>query len=999
VTTRPECAYVERTHAFADGELTGGTADEARDHLATCATCQAELAELLQLDAMVADRTAQVISLAWYRRRRVQLAAATLAVAAAASVAIYVALPQRARPVAPDAVAVVLAPRRVVEARLAWHGAAAYRAYDVPRAGEPPHETIDLMSIARLDQQGDAHGVGVLELLNGERRQAAGHLERAGDSADVLSDRAALALGDNQPERALALADAALETAAGHGPALWNRALALRDLGLSRAASVAFRAVVKRGEPGWSVEAEQRAASLDAETDALQHRFERINQASVALAGGKLELSAGDAGSMPGFARGILYDAIRSASTLDQLAALAPLGYAIDVADHDTAMADALGRARTALHPALSRQYGEMIRSLAVEMQITPRVGDEAPVPAGAARAQLLAALRAAHADDLLIGVLMKISGDRRVVDRGEIAEFARLTAASPDPWMQILGLQQQAEVALNQDDMVGAEAILLRAKQRCAEPGAPGFRCILINRLLGKLYLEWQRLPEAHAVLSAAWQAARASGEWVVQDALLDQRIELASLGDETEATGLPLVRAFTAEYVLRFPEAIPAGRCDRASWGRDREAMLLIDQLQFEAARQVLDRPSCSTPQEPARAAAHLFVRAEVASQNGTAAEIAELRNEIAALRASPSIRPAEQVELAHSEGRLLIDRDPSAGEASLRWAIEAAKAIPPAVTLARKAAAWSYSVLVIAAARRGDGDRALALLAEEQGLALPRQCVLGLGVEDQRRAIMARDASGKTIVHADADRKTPRIDASRLVPAEISAAFIGCPVVDVIARAPLHGMSRLLPDAIAWRYLSRRVRPATATTDRLLVVADVEPPSALELPHLATWSATADRLSGPAATPSRVLAAIGAAGEVVVHAHGIVDVAQPDASFLALSPDPAGRFALTTGDVRKARFATSPLVILAACRSARAAPVWHETWSLPAAFIYAGARAVIASAAPIPDGDAAEFFDSIRAGVRGGAPVAIALRDARQQWIQRGRGDWVRDVIVFE
>jgi CHAT domain-containing protein len=145
--------------------------------------------------------------------------------------------------------------------------------------------------------------------------------------------------------------------------------------------------------------------------------------------------------------------------------------------------------------------------------------------------------------------------------------------------------------------------------------------------------------------------------------------------------------------------------------------------------------------------------------------------------------------------------------------------------------------------------------------------------------------------------------------------------------------------------------------------------------------------------------VLAAIGAAGEVIVHAHGLVDVAEPDASYLALSPDSDGKFALTTGDVRRAHFASSPLVILAACRGSLAAPVFHETWSLPAAFVYAGARAVIASAAPIPDADAAGFFDSVRTKIHAGLPVAIAVRDARREWIASGRGDWVRDVIVFE
>jgi hypothetical protein len=69
------------------------------------------------------------------------------------------------------------------------------------------------------------------------------------------------------------------------------------------------------------------------------------------------------------------------------------------------------------------------------------------------------------------------------------------------------------------------------------------------------------------------------------------------------------------------------------------------------------------------------------------------------------------------------------------------------------------------------------------------------------------------------------------------------------------------------------------------------------------------------------------------------------------------------------------------------------------LPAAFVYAGARAVIASASPIPDSEASAFFDDVRARIRTSAPAAIAVRDARVAWLAQHRGDWVRDVLVFE
>jgi hypothetical protein len=52
---RMECSQLGQLHALADGELTKGAADEMRGHLAICAACQSELAELLRLDAMIAD--------------------------------------------------------------------------------------------------------------------------------------------------------------------------------------------------------------------------------------------------------------------------------------------------------------------------------------------------------------------------------------------------------------------------------------------------------------------------------------------------------------------------------------------------------------------------------------------------------------------------------------------------------------------------------------------------------------------------------------------------------------------------------------------------------------------------------------------------------------------------------------------------------------------------------------------------------------------------------
>jgi hypothetical protein len=385
-------------------------------------------------------------------------------------------------------------------------------------------------------------------------------------------------------------------------------------------------------------------------------------------------------------------------------------------------------------------------------------------------------------------------------------------------------------------------------------------------------------------------------------------------------------------------------------------------------------------------------LFVRAHIARSSGTPAEIDAIRSDVAKLRAISGLATGMRAYLDSIEGRVLIDRDPSAGEALLRSAITIAKS-SPRDTEAAQAAASSYSLLATVDAKRGDGAGALAVLATELGTEVPATCAVGIAAEGRDVVAITRDKAGAIAVHAST-RSAPTTE----LPPGLGGAVAGCDRVVVLARPPFHGMPRLLPDDIAWSYLSARKRPVGPTGSRHVVVTDVEPPKSLELPRLASWSnSSTDVIAGPSATPQRVLAAIGDAGEATIHAHGLVD--QIESSYLALSPDASGRYALTTLDVRAASFTTSPLVILAACRASKAAPTLTQPWSLPSAFVFAGARAVIASTSPIPDADAALFFDDLTARVRSGQPASVALRDSRKSWLKQGRGDWVRDLIVFD
>ncbi|WNZ59690.1 CHAT domain-containing protein [Myxococcus sp. MxC21-1] len=89
----------------------------------------------------------------------------------------------------------------------------------------------------------------------------------------------------------------------------------------------------------------------------------------------------------------------------------------------------------------------------------------------------------------------------------------------------------------------------------------------------------------------------------------------------------------------------------------------------------------------------------------------------------------------------------------------------------------------------------------------------------------------------------------------------------------------------------------------------------------------------------------------------------------------------------------------MLLATCSAARATPFLHESFSLPVAFIEAGAATVLASTVEIPD-SAGRFFEAVRERIRSGAPAALALRDARRTWLaDHPSADWVHGILLFE
>jgi hypothetical protein len=214
--------------------------------------------------------------------------------------------------------------------------------------------------------------------------------------------------------------------------------------------------------------------------------------------------------------------------------------------------------------------------------------------------------------------------------------------------------------------------------------------------------------------------------------------------------------------------------------------------------------------------------------------------------------------------------------------------------------------------------------------------------------------------------------------------------------------------LPDELPWSYLTgaRRADALPAGSQgapRTLIVANVRPPEDLHLRPLLrqdirqTLSITL--LSDADATPQQVLAELVSATEVEFDTHALLDAGISDASHLVLSPGDGGSYALTAEAIRAARLQRHPIVVLAACESARGANYQHAAWSLPDAFLDAGARGVLAAATAIPDQEAGPFFTRVLDLIRAGTDPAVALRDERLSAVKQHRSSWATGVVLFE
>lgn len=991
----------EHVALFVDGELSPEEAEDFRQHLPDCVTCQREIPALLQFKFLAREHVGTpeeskapppppppVAPSAWWKQPRILAATSCSLVVVVLLLLVWM---PRGHPPAHSPL-LVEGLERPLEPRLSHPDMVRYRplasrpmaAHADPSSGPPEYGVLN-----ELQQDKDYRGLATAILLrNGptSTKQALSFLSQLRPSPEREADRAAVLLVQGSFEEALDAADEALAQRPRMPQALWNRALALRELQLPWMAAKAFTDIANLKEPGWSEEALQKSRTL-------RHMMPDRKQRDAQDALGR-SLADMDPATLPGdfslwpSARIYFYDAVRSATSRARVLEFEPLARKLDERAGGRVLQDYVARIAGAdfqHRGPLAKTYADLVHDRLSQAQ----------------QQQFLARLQGSGEDDLLLGALVFMGAVPQ-----HLPLFEQKATASGDPWFTLTAARARAteQRSLAAEDGAGttewttaahwnqAVQTLLEAQRLCTSPGLD-YRCIQIDIDLSTLYTQLHRLDDARRHAQQGLVLTRRNGDWYLERDLLLNVAQVARLVNDA-----PLARAYYGEILERDPE-------DRDTRRRVHQALADVawHQLNVDEARIELDSALATGLPLSASGA---FTLADVARLRSSAGDEEQLQK---AFEAIPPGKQGERWVTAHAMGRFVIERDPVRGLTLLNELLaQVEPAAKQGLPVARRVRAYGFTSLIMEAGHRNAFAEALALMTRERGTPLPARCLLAATVDSERTLVLALDAQGSLVGHYDASRRQPlAAQLDGLVPASVLASLRDCAQVDVLARAPLHGRAGLLPSKFAWSYLTRTTenrRPPPAGTARHLVVSEVALPPGRDLPRLNDWQPGFGPmeeqvlLSGAQATPARVLAMMEDASEVDLVTHGDIH-AGSSASFLLLAEDVGGP-ELHAAQVRTARLRNAPFVVLAACKAAHTTYAVHEPLSIPAAFLDAGARGVLAAPTDLLDKEVNAFFNQIRDRLRAGQPAAIALRDEREAWRKDGRDrSWLDGILLFE
>jgi CHAT domain-containing protein len=149
------------------------------------------------------------------------------------------------------------------------------------------------------------------------------------------------------------------------------------------------------------------------------------------------------------------------------------------------------------------------------------------------------------------------------------------------------------------------------------------------------------------------------------------------------------------------------------------------------------------------------------------------------------------------------------------------------------------------------------------------------------------------------------------------------------------------------------------------------------------------------GREATEERAKSSVPRARYVHFASHGTLDERFPLLSGLALSPDPEGAGSRDNGllqawEILDQMRLTADLVTLSACNTGLGKEMGGEgLLGLTRAFLYAGARSVLASSWAVSDRSTARLMDRFYGHLKAGQSRDVALQSAQRDLLRAGRG----------
>jgi len=963
----------EELGRFVDGELAAAEAAAFRRHLVVCARCQQEMHGLMQLSALAEQSRQQPESAspepslaaiaAAERRSRPRRAAWVGVVGAMAMAAALVLALRGGRTSGPDMPTLLASlDSRTVSGWPSAAGPGQYRPYAVSRGTAQSTPPALARAELKAEEASDLRSIATLALLRRDFARADTALGQLPARPDVLADRGLVRMEQGRCEEALEYLDRALDAEPGYLPALFNRGLCLRQLGLPGAAAVALGKVSGASAGGWSTEAGTDRLAVEQRVSAQKSRESGIAGERRKLVTDQQPLPTDFITGASGRARSFFNGALASAGTRAELERLLPTARALDALAGGTVLESRVKSAIRSANPA--------------RVQLATRFRDwflpVRPVPAADVAAFVAEAKSAGQRDQALEAFASFAPNDASALR-------ASLVQESADPFHQLFFAAAQALEQRERGQILEAERLVRLARTRCG----PSLE-------LACWYLDQQSI-EIETLLGrfreAASQAEQSADRMRRLGALGEERNALLQLGDvKLAADRLAAARATFEEIGLREPaqcrvtvyrnEILAQGYVRRRD-GRSADALLAAE-------------PPCDQPMDYWR----LELRVDLAQLSGDAGRMREMSSTLGKASVDPSIGPRER----YFNGLLLERVRAELDDPAIRAERKEQGRYPDDLEVSR-ARARAGVARYFAALRRGDVREAMTEIAPAAGATPAATCALAVARDLSRTGWAAIGASGER-ASAWSSRDDRAISA--LVSPEAQRLLANCTEVSVLTTADLHGVADLLPDSLAWSFrVASRETPTSSSSSRLLV-RDPRPPPELGLPPLRVeglpqgpgWTV----LEGPAATPARVLEAMGRAGFVEFAVHGLIDAQLPDGAMLMLSEEQSGAYALSAAALRSAQLTGRPLVILGACHAGTGSDMRDEPWSLPRAMVDAGARAVIASRAELPDAEASQFFEGIRHRVESGASPRVALRDERLAWLQKGK-PWVREVVAFQ